>query len=305
MAQRERIHGLMKTYVLYHGNCPDGAGAALAYATSIPLSEIDQTEFIPVNYGKPPPDIEDGSRVFILDFSYPRAVLEELNTRCPQLLVLDHHATAKDELDGLLYCRFDMTRSGAVMAWQYFHPCEPVPMFFQYLQDRDLWQWKLEGSREVSAAIGSYGLDWRTWFESSMHLWDPKILMEEGRTCLRLKNQQVDIMAHNARGALINTEHRDIWIRDFNSEHPEWGEIRPGRFYGPVANATVFFSEVGERLMELHPTAPFSAYYFDRSDGRRQWGLRARKDFDAARLIAKPMGGGGHPQACGFTQGGL
>lgn len=291
----------MKTYLLYHGNCPDGAGAALAYATSILPSEVDQTEFIPVNYGQPVPAIDDGSRVFIVDFSYPRAVLEELNARCSSLLVLDHHATAQDELAGLPYCQFDMTRSGAVMAWQHFRPNEPVPLFFQYLQDRDLWQWKLEGSREVSAAIGSYGLDWRTWFDVSMHLWDIKALIEEGKTCLRLKNQQVGIMAQRVCGVLIDTEHKTLLMRDFNPEHPEWGEVNPGQFLAPCANATVFFSEVGERLLELHPTAPFSAYYFDRADGNRQWGIRARKDFDAARKVAKPMGGGGHPQACGFT----
>lgn len=292
----------MKTYLLYHSNCPDGAGAALAYATSIPLSEIDKTEFIPVNYGQPLPTIEDGSRVFIVDFSYPRTILEELYARCPKMMVLDHHATAKDELEGLPYCQFDMTRSGAVMAWQHFHAGEPVPLFFQYLQDRDLWQWKLEASREVSAAVGSYGLDWRLWFECSMHLWDIKILMGEGRACLRLKNQQVEAMCRNQRGVLIDTILKGIWIKDFNPKHIEFGKVDSGMFFAPVANATVFFSEVGERLLELHPEAPFSAYYFDRADGYRQWGIRARKDFDAARLIAKPMGGGGHPQACGFTQ---
>lgn len=81
------------------------------------------------------------------------------------------------------------------------------------------------------------------------------------------------------------------------------GTHRPeeGLYCAPCANATVFFSEVGERLLEMHPQAPFSAYYMDRNDGKRQWGLRSRPDFDCS-VIAKAMGGGGHKCAAGFVE---
>jgi len=69
----------------------------------------------------------------------------------------------------------------------------------------------------------------------------------------------------------------------------------------PVANATVFFSEVGEALLDMNPTAPFSAYYSDRGDGKRQWGLRSRPEFDCS-VVAKAFGGGGHKQAAGFIE---
>ena len=46
-----------------------------------------------------------------------------------------------------------MTRSGAGMAWDFFHPMIPRPLFIDYIEDRDLWQWKLPYSREFSAGL--------------------------------------------------------------------------------------------------------------------------------------------------------
>lgn len=282
----------MKPYILYHGNCPDGTGAALAAFKEFGEGAV----YIPVNYGKPPPDMENGSPVFILDFSYPRQTLIALRDHHPDLKVIDHHATAERDLEGLEFCTFDMNKSGAVLAWEHFHPSIPVPLFIQYLQDRDLWKFELPESREVSAAIGSYPLDFRTWI-NWVHEWDIiDHLAAEGATCLRLKNQQVDIMARNHAWGYLAKNGTSI---DFEIKRLS---ITPSGFTEmPVANATVFFSEVGERLLELNQDCPCAAYYFDRNDGNRQWGLRSRKDFDCS-VIAKAFGGGGHKQASGFTQ---
>ena len=288
----------MKNYVLYHSNCPDGAGAALA--AYLKLGE--NAEYIPVNYGKGPPEIEPNSNVYIVDFSYPRAQLEEIAAKA-HLIVLDHHLTAEKELAGLPFCVFDMNKSGAVMAWEYFHPATEVPRFIRYLEDRDLWRFKLPLSREFSAAVGSYPLDFRLW---AANKWaeNPSavnVLACEGIICLRLKNQQVEIMAKNSRWVYFDTTVKDGCVF-FDPVSSPLEPLRDGVFVAPVANATVFFSEVGEKLLELNPDAQFSAYYFDRaSDEKRQWGLRSRPDFDCS-VIAKAFGGGGHKNAAGFTE---
>lgn len=290
----------MKTYVLFHGSCPDGTGAALAAWLRLgDKTEAGPVEYIPVNYGQPVPDIEPHSAVYIVDFSYPRKELESLKAFCPALIVLDHHATAQKDLEGLPYCTFDMNKSGAVLAWEHFHPKMPVPTFIYYLQDRDLWKFELPQSREVSAAIGSYPFDFRLW---SKWIGQPNLierLVTEGTACLRLKNQQVDNMCRHHRWVQFDTSS----VSDGINFKDRRGLDRPneGLYYAPCANATVFFSEVGERLLELYPEAQFAAYYLDRNDGKRQWGMRSRKTFDAS-VIAKAFGGGGHAQACGFVQ---
>jgi oligoribonuclease NrnB/cAMP/cGMP phosphodiesterase (DHH superfamily) len=253
--------------------------------------------------------MEEGADVWIIDFSYPRQTLIALKDHHPNLIVLDHHFSAESDLQGLDFCTFDMAQSGAVLAWDHFHPGEPAPLFVLYLQDRDLWRFELPGSREVSAAIGSYPLDFRIWAEWLKNPDLMKGLREEGGTCLRLKNRQVSIMANNHSWATFligagSVEQASRWVQIVPLSHRyDKLFVPPGatRYTVPCSNATVFFSEVGERLLELHPDAPFAAYYFDRSDGQRQWGLRSRPDFDCSN-VSRCFSGGGHRQASGFVQ---
>ena len=262
----------MSSYVLYHDNCPDGFGSAWAAWTALE----DSAEYIPVLYGKPPPDLAQGNPVSIIDFSYPRQVLLDLHARHPSLHVLDHHKTAKADLAGLDFCLFDMDKSGAMLAWEHWHPDEEPPRLIRYVQDRDLWRFELPNSREISAWLQSYPYQFELWSALAEQLnSDFTRTVTEGKAILRAKKQQVELMCKHAR------------------------MVEVGGHTVPIANATVFFSEVGELLCQLHPEAPFAGYYFDRSDGTQQWGLRSQGDFDVSE-VAKSYGGGGHQGAAGF-----
>lgn len=304
----------MKTYVLYHGNCPDGFGAAFAAW----LRLQNEAEYIPVNYGKPMPEMEQGATVYIVDFSFPRMDLIALEDRTKKLVVLDHHATAEKDLAGLPFCTFDMNKSGAVLTCEYFHgdsiKCEVGQLgeFFAYLQDRDLWQFKLPQSREVSMAVRSYPYDFKVWSDLSGLTVQGQIyeapgicidrLKKEGIACRRLTEQQVDNMAKHHRWAYLDTKTKSISFTEKLEPGGNGDPMVPSHVeIMPVSNATVFFSEVGERLLELNPSAECAAYYSDRNDGKRQWGLRSRAGFDCS-VIAKAFGGGGHKQASGFVQ---
>ena len=193
------------------------------------------------------------------------------------VVVLDHHKTAKAELEGLPFATFDLEKSGAVLAWEHFHPGKSVPKMLEYLQDRDLWRFALPGSREAAQWMRSHPFDFPVWnfardaFEDEVAL---HAVWSEGGAMLRFQDQQVSLMADRQEGIII------------------------GGYNVPCVNATLFFSEVGEELCKRYPDAPFSAYYLDWPD-RRQWGLRSRGGFDCSE-VAKKYGGGGHPGAAGF-----
>jgi len=260
----------VKRIVLYHGNCPDGFTAAWAVWKKLQGT----AEYRPVNYGQPPPDDLAGRDVVIVDFSYPRDALIAMHKIAKSLLVLDHHKTAEADLQGLHFCEFDMDRSGATMAWDHFHPDKPRPDLVSYAEDRDLWRFKLPMSREVSAAIWSYERTFENWDRFAGGVESLKV---DGVAILRFKNQIVGQMADQSRMELVS------------------GHMVP------VANATSAFSEVGEELCIRFPSAPFSAYYMDRGDRKRQWGLRSRGGFDVSE-VARANGGGGHKAASGWTE---
>ena len=75
--RQNRISGFSKpvpNVVLYHADCMDGFGAAWALWKRFP-----KAEYIPVKHGQPPPSSFDNKHVLMVDFSYERKVIEEIN----------------------------------------------------------------------------------------------------------------------------------------------------------------------------------------------------------------------------------
>ncbi len=255
-------------YVLYHKNCEDGFGAAWIAWKALGK----QAEYIPVQHGDLPPELPDNSRVTIVDFSYPRDMLIDLKARMESLLVLDHHKTADQDLAGLDFVTMDMQKSGAMLAWEYWFPSESPPLLIRYIQDKDLWLFQLDNSSEVSAALRSYPKDFNVWDSLSV-----EDLSRDGMAIQRAINVQV-------------------------SNHVENATLRTvGGYLVPVVNASCYFSEIGDQLNARYPDTPFSASYCDRADGKRQWSLRSRGNFDVSEL-AERFGGGGHRNAAGYIE---
>lgn len=264
------------THVLYHGQCPDGYGAAWAAWKML----AERAVYIPVVYSQPMPELPHHARVAMLDFCCPEKQLLELALRVESIDVLDHHVTSRDALKDVLlpknvHLEFDLDHSGAYLAWVHFHGINRIPEFVRYLEDRDLWLFKMPYSREVAAALGSYPMSFEIW-EMLADMGMEKLKLDGG-VILRYQSRKVDEMCA-----------RVVW-KDFDGHRV------------PVANATVLFSEVGDRLCQIYPDVPFAAYFYTRSDGKIQWGLRSPGRFDVTE-IAKRRGGGGHPMASGFVE---
>jgi hypothetical protein len=155
--------------VIYHGHCSDGFGAALAAW----LYFEGQGEYLPLVHGKVTqvsdlPPLE-GRAVYILDFSFEEPLLQALDELAAKLVVLDHHQSAADKI-GQFQCRcgavhFDMTQSGAMLGWKFFHPERPAPDLIRYIQDRDLWTWAYPDSAAFLAALDMEPQDFARWAE--------------------------------------------------------------------------------------------------------------------------------------------
>lgn len=268
----------MSVDVLYHDSCADGFGAAWAAWKYLDDGwGNDEVRYHRVQYGRPMPEIPDGSTVFILDFSYDAETLEALRPRVKQLTVLDHHRSAEKELAGLPYAIFDMNRSGAVMAWEFFFPKEPVPKLLQYVQDRDLWRWELPGSRDFSMGLrGLVDFDFELWDHIHRHPDEFEAILREGATLREYMNREIA---------------RKVW------KASTW-EIKGHRI--PILNETTWNSETCEALLDRFPDAPCVATFFIGKEGEQIISLRTREDrnFDVSAL-AESFGGGGHRMAAG------
>lgn len=260
------------TIVIYHDNCTDGAGAA--YAAWTVLGE--DAEYIPAHYGNEPPDVTDKA-VYVLDFSYPRQVLLEMNAKAKSLLVLDHHKTAEADLKGLSFAVFDMDRSGCMMAWDHFRPGELALNALWYIQDRDLWQFKYPETRDFCAGLrASMG-----GFRDIDYLGTDDMI---------------------ALGAALNAEFdRDL---DTLEKRAHTFEVYADgqRRLGLAVNAPAkYASELGNRLAKRSKTAGL-VYSYDGSRKEWQYSLRSTDEGLDVSSIAKRYDGGGHRNAAGFAR---
>lgn len=121
----------LETHILiYHSNCVDGFSAP--WAVRYGLGK-DNLEFYPARHGTKPPNVRDRA-VIMVDFTYPYDAMMSVTRSCSSLTILDHHATAQAALEPLLkkdkvQGRFDMTKSSAILAWEWFNiDMEPLKL---------------------------------------------------------------------------------------------------------------------------------------------------------------------------------
>jgi oligoribonuclease NrnB/cAMP/cGMP phosphodiesterase (DHH superfamily) len=288
--------------VLYHANCLDGFGARIVAEYRLVVTDMrNDVWFIPVEYGKPVPTFQDGLDVYILDFSYPRKVLEDLRSRCRQLVVLDHHKTAKEALEGFEGAHFDMNKSGAMLAWDYFSNTEEAPMLIQYIQDRDLWKWELNFTKQITRGLGLLMRG-----DQDADTWHCLLDEAESRYMRRLEKDpdnrisQSDYLFNEIMvmgDALIQDE--KVYIEKISNKVTTlpYGEYKLG-----VVNSTSYVSELGEYIYKHLAVDGALIWNMDGSSAADVLvSFRSDKDvsiFDCS-AAAKELGGGGHFGAAG------
>ena len=278
--------------IIAHGSCSDGFTAAWAVRKKFPTAEV-----VFAVHGEAPPDVV-GKDVVIVDFAYPRKVTEELKVKSKSLLILDHHKSAMEDLAGLDYCYFDLTRSGAKIAWEHFHPGEACALV-DYVSDQDLWKFALPYSKETNAFIQSFERTWDNWETLQRLVEDSKChqdIINGGNSILRYQEQLIQEAIRSAREVSIPNYHSGFfgWF---------WNIFDPLPSYNVLVTNTLgdFRSEVASRLAMGRP---FGICWRQLTDGRFAYSLRTHKDspwIADLTQVAKQFGGGGHPSAAAFT----
>jgi oligoribonuclease NrnB/cAMP/cGMP phosphodiesterase (DHH superfamily) len=263
---------MSRVYVLYHANCTDGTGSKYAAWKKFK----NEAQYIAVQYGKPLPEMERGSRVFIVDFSYPKDVLEQLQSVHSEVMVLDHHKTAEEALRGVKCCVFDMNKSGCVLAWEYFHPGVPVPQLLLNIQDRDLWRFEVPNSKEVHIGLQLEKGKMEAWDYYASEDYAYQQLVGQGKILLKKQDLEVESAV----------KHK-VKVVDFCG------------FKAGITNAGDNQSEIGNAICEYKDRpVDFAVCYCITDSDDVLLSLRSVGDFDVS-AIAQKFGGGGHRNAAG------
>jgi len=272
----------VKRNLIYHAGCPDGFGAAW----SAWRRWGDDARYIPRGHD----DVFqakrfDGETVVFADISLRNAALRELAEVAAQVVILDHHLSARDQFvsdpsianvmsEAGHIAHFDLNHSGAILAWNYFHPDEPAPPLLQYVEDQDLWNWKLPRSEQVNAAIGSYDRTFAIWSELAERPIDA--LADEGDPIVRANEIEIQRVLHFAHPVRIGNER----IEAVNALHQR--------------------ASLGHELAKRRRFGKPWGIVYRVSGDRVDCSIYSTGDLDVS-AVAAGQGGGGHRNASGFS----
>lgn len=270
---RKNGDDMSENVIIYHKDCFDGVTGAWIVNKYLRDKGERDIQLTPATYGDLPPNVKN-KKVVIVDFSYPRTILDKMLADAESLIVLDHHKTAAEDLKYFPHAVFDMDRSGAGIAWDWFFLGKPRPWLVNCVEDRDLWKFSLPLTKAQMAYIASIPMNLEFWEE----------LSQEGA-------EDVAVYGRSILKYIENYGHKSI-------EHASMHELGGYAFW--IINVSYQNCSDHLDLMMKVKDWPLSAYFFLRGDGKWQFGMRSRGDFDVSE-VAKKYGGGGHKNAAGFV----
>jgi len=266
----------------YHAGCPDGFGAAWAVWNAwgeagryVPRGHDDRIRV----------DDYEGDLVTYVDIAPQNDELCALSELAESVIILDHHVSSRERFESdpdARYAvsgpehtvRFDLHHSGAVLAWQHFLPDRPAPELLHYVEDQDLWNWKLPRSREINAAIASYPRRFETWSELAGR--SAEELARQGEPILRSNQMEVERVVNDAFP--VTVDGRRVEAANASHNRSSVGhELALRAAYGVPCGCV--FRVIGDRVFVT---------------------LYSVGEHDVSEVAAR-YGGGGHRNAAGFN----
>lgn len=262
------------TLVIYHKDCPDGFAAAWAAWRKFG----SRAEYIGMEPRGVPKVPFRNRTVYVVDNSFGKKDVKRIERVARRLVVIDHHESSASDVRSAKEHVFDLAHSGAVLAWRYFHPGAPMPRLLNYVEDVDLWRFKLPNVHAITNAVYMEPFMFAKWSRIARALETAK-----GRATFIMK------------GNVVRAYKDELVMKVIEKAEP----VRFAGYTVLAVNSSLkqLTSNVGHELCLRKQ--PFGiVWYVER--GELHVSLRAEDKVDTSKIAAK-YGGGGHPNSSGFS----
>lgn len=283
-----------KLAVIYHDKCSDGLTAAGIAKYFLEKAGYQDVLYIGGKYHEDPPELTD-TQIFFVDFCYKRHVMDKLISDQNHIVLIDHHKSAIEDVRELFeYPSFepfvseDNTQSGTGLAWEYFKGRKGINHLpFAFIQDRDLWTWKLPHAREYLAVHNLRDKTLEEYYKFVVETIEEDFstvqltkIVEKGKAILESQNQIYD--------ETISSSLRFLSLAGYDNV--------------PTVNCPGYFmSDIGAKLVNTYDV-PFALMWYISESGMKL-GLRSKADRSGVdvSIVAKAIHpkGGGHYAASG------
>lgn len=262
-----------RTIVFYHGDCPDGFGGAYSAWKKFG----DTVEYRGLSRDKPAPTDIEGAVLYFIDFCYDQPTMDRIVAEAKSVIVLDHHEGVRSVIESMPEYRYSEDKSGATVAWEYFHPGVPAPKLLQYVEDGDLYRHALPHAHQVLSYCYMQPFTFQDWEKLIPELEDPKRFAEIVAIGQAYTDHSVYLVQEIAKRAeLVTFEGYTVYLASCSKFHASFVGHTLAKKKGPLALiATV---------------KPDHLRVSMRGDG----------SVDLTK-IAQKYGGNGHPNAAAFS----
>lgn len=266
---------MRKPVILYHENCPDGFAAAWAAWKRFGR----KAEYYAISPNELPPVALKKREVYLLDNCYLTPALLNLRMMNEKVVVIDHHDTNAAHARHATETVFDVKHSGAVLTWKYFHPRKKVPTLLKYIEDGDLWRFRLPKAKPFLSYVYARPFDFKKYD-----------MLARGMESARERKKYLALGKAIADYDRVLIEEA-VWRAEL---------VQFGGYKALAVNSSSkrFHSEVAHALLTRRPPVGI-VWRIER--GMIHVSLRSDGTVDVGKLAAQFPGGGGHPKAAGFT----
>ena len=234
----------------------------------------------------------------ITDISINEELAAKIDHAKDNCVLLDHHPTAfalnkydwchviaLDVETGLKTCGTELYYKWLVEN-SYLSTTEALDTFVEAVRDYDTWRWVELGeagmfAKQLNDLLYIYGRDgFIDWCIDRINSGMTHEVDGFAQTLLNYRQKDID--------SYIEEKNKQMRVKKITIDSALWT--------CGVVFAERFFSELGNRLSEMHPELDFIVMIG--MDGKISY-RTTKKHIDLGKDIAKVFGGGGHPQAAG------
>lgn len=265
-----------KIIVFYHDDLDGFTGAWAAWKKL-----RDKAEYMELGYDTKNYDfifqLED-KEIYMIDYSLKtREMLNLASTN--KVILIDHHLSSKETAGLLPGSVFDDKHSAAFLSWRYFHGRKKAPLIVLYVQDYDIWKFKLPHSKELTTVLNLHSFNFKVWEKISRMFQDKnkrKELVKKGQAIVDYQKYLIGDLA--GRGQEVVFEgHNAVAVNS-----PFLSSEIGNHIYTKTGKIGVVWSYKGKDKPKIHVS------------------LRGNGKINLSEL-AKKFGGGGHKASAGFA----
>lgn len=272
--------------LVYHADCIDGFGCVIAAEYYLKVTKSPKhILYVPGKYDCELDVDVNGKNVAFCDFSYKKDKMDEIMRKAKNILILDHHKTAVQQLEHVDESMkvLDMNHSGAYITWAYFNGTNNVPLLIQYIQDNDIWKKAMIYTEEIHSYLSSIPKNISDYYP----LLNDEFLLTKvkiGAEILKIEDDEMTKILENC------------FVKQFF--------INEKTYNAAVLECPIhkYKSKLGNRMLDIYDACDFSVIYdYNDVHNKTYTSLRSENSRTDVSQIASLYGGGGHRNASGVS----